>query len=81
MDEEGESISNVDTVLKQYGITLRNTDGTFRDTSKVLEELSVKWKDFNSAQKSEISTVVAGFKKRLIARMCGNIQAHSIIKA
>lgn len=64
MDEEGEDISNVDTVLKQYGITLRNTDGTFRDTSKVLEELSVKWKDFNSAQKSEISTVVAGFKKK-----------------
>ena len=65
MDENGEDISNVDTVLKQYGITLRNTNGTFRDTSKVLEELSVKWKDFNSAQKSEISTVVAGFKKRM----------------
>ena len=72
MDEEGEDISNVDTVLKQYGITLRNTDGTFRDTSKVLEELSVKWKDFNSAQKSEISTVVAGFKKAN-ARIYGDI--------
>lgn len=63
MDEEGESISNVDTVLKQYGITLRNTDGTFRDTSKVLEELSVKWKDFNSAQKSEIATTIAGVRQ------------------
>lgn len=73
MDEEGEDISNVDTVLKQYGITLRNTDGTFRDTSKVLEELSVKWKDFNSAQKSEISTVVAGFKKKANARIYGDI--------
>ena len=64
MDEEGLDISNVDTVLKQYGITLRNTNGTFRDTSKVLEELSVKWKDFNSAQKSEISTVIAGVRQR-----------------
>lgn len=63
MDEEGESISNVDTVLKQYGITLRNTDGTFRDTSKVLEELSVKWKDFNSAQKSELATTIAGVRQ------------------
>lgn len=80
MSEDGEDISNVDTVLKQYGITLRNTDGTFRDTSKVLEDLSVKWKDFNSAQKSEISTVIAGFKNSLIARMYGNIQTHSIIK-
>ena len=63
MDEEGEDISNVDTVLKQYGITLRNTDGTFRDTSKVLEELSVKWKDFNSAQKSELATTIAGVRQ------------------
>ena len=63
MDEEGQDISNVDTALKQYGITLRNTDGTFRDTSKVLEELSVKWKDFNSAQKSEIATTIAGVRQ------------------
>ena len=63
MDENGEDISNVDTVLKQYGITLRNTNGTFRDTSKVLEELSVKWKDFNSAQKSEIATTIAGVRQ------------------
>ena len=63
MDEEGLDISNVDTVLKQYGITLRNTNGTFRDTSKVLEELSVKWKDFNSAQKSEIATTIAGVRQ------------------
>lgn len=63
MDSEGEDISNVDTVLKQYGITLRNTDGTFRDTSKVLEELSVKWKDFNSVQKSELATTIAGVRQ------------------
>ena len=80
LDSEGEDISNVETVLKQYGITLREVDGTFKDTSGVLDELSGKWDTFNSAQKSEISTVIAGFKKSLIARMYGNIQTHSIIK-
>jgi hypothetical protein len=79
-DEDGESLSNVNTVLDQYGVALREVDGTFRDTSNVLDDLSKKWGTFNSAQKSEISTVIAGFKNSLIARMYGNIQTHSIIK-
>lgn len=60
-DEDGESLSNVNTVLDQYGVALREVDGTFRDTSNVLDDLSKKWGTFNSAQKSEISTVIAGF--------------------
>ena len=64
-DEDGESLSNVNTVLDQYGVALREVDGTFRDTSNVLDDLSKKWGTFNSAQKSEISTVIAGFLKRM----------------
>ena len=60
-DEDGESLSNVNTVLDQYGVVLREVDGTFRDTSNVLDDLSKKWGTLNSAQKSEISTVIAGF--------------------
>ena len=63
LDSEGEDISNVETVLKQYGITLREVDGTFKDTSGVLDELSNKWNTFNSAQKSEIATTVAGVRQ------------------
>ena len=64
-DEEGESVSNVEAVLKQYGVTLRDiTTGTFRDTSTVLDELSVKWNEFNNAQKSEIATTIAGVRQR-----------------
>ena len=64
LDSEGEDISNVETALKQYGITLREVDGTFKDTSGVLDELSGKWNTFNSAQKSEIATTVAGVRQR-----------------
>ena len=54
----------METALKQYGITLREVDGTFKDTSGVLDELSGKWNTFNSAQKSEIATTVAGVRQR-----------------
>jgi TP901 family phage tail tape measure protein len=66
VDEEGESISNVDTVLTQYGITLRNAQGQFRDTGDVLKDLSDKWQTFDSTQKSELSTVIAGKNKVLM---------------
>ena len=68
VDEEGDSISNVDKVLQSYGITLKDmATGTFRDTGDVLNELSQKWKTLNSMQKSEIGTVIAGFSKVRIA--------------
>jgi len=64
-DEEGEDISNVSKVLKEYGITLTDvTTGTFRDTGDVLDELAIKWKTLNSMQKSEIGTTVAGVRQR-----------------
>ena len=63
-DEEGESVSNVETVLKQYGITLRDTTGEFRNTGDVLDELAVKWKDLSNAQKSEIAEQLAGVRQK-----------------
>jgi len=58
--ESGEDISNVDKVLKEYGISLRDAKGEFRDTGDVLDELAIKWKNLNSMQKSEIMTTIAG---------------------
>lgn len=65
-DEEGESVSNVESVMAQYGITLRSSVGVFKDTSVVLEELNGKWGTLTNAQKSEISTTVAGKIKCLM---------------
>lgn len=36
----------------------------FRDNEQVLDELSVKWNEFNNAQKSEIATTIAGVRQR-----------------
>lgn len=63
-DEEGESISKVDEVLQQYNIHLRDANGTFRDTSDVIDELGNRWKSFENTQQSEIATAIAGTLQR-----------------
>ena len=63
-DEEGGDISNVETVLKQYGITLRETNGIARDTGDIFDELGKKWSTLNSLQKSEIATQIAGVRQK-----------------
>ncbi len=63
-DEEGGDISNVETVLKQYGITLRETNGIARDTGDIFDELGNKWSTLNGLQKSEIATQIAGVRQK-----------------
>ncbi len=63
-DEDGSDISNVETVLKQYGITLRETNGVARDTGYVLDELSTKWSSLTNLEKSEIATQFAGVRQK-----------------
>lgn len=59
-EEDGSDLSNVDRVLKQYDINLRNAQGTFRETGDVLDELAIKWQTLNSMQQSEIAGTIAG---------------------
>lgn len=63
-DGEGEDISRVETALKQYGITLRETNGTAKDTGDILDELSVKWGTLTGLQKSEIAMQMAGVHQK-----------------
>lgn len=63
-DEEGEDISNVETVLKQYGIDLMKVSSNLTDMGAVLDLLGEKWKSYSSAQQSEIATVIAGTRQR-----------------
>ena len=66
IDEDGEDISNVDKVLKQYNITLRDTQGNFRDVQDVLVDLNAQWKNFETTQKSEIAGVTNSPVHRVI---------------
>ena len=60
IDEEGESINNVEKVLNKFGIQLRDTNSQFRNMGDVLDEIGAKWETFDSVAQAQIATAVAG---------------------
>lgn len=71
-DDEGESISDVDKVLKNVGITLRDSSNSFRPMGDVLDEIAAKWNTLSETEQSAVATTVAG-KNMMPERMvtCG----------
>lgn len=64
MDEEGQDISNVDKLLKEYNIDLMGTTNNLENMEALLDTLGARWKNYTAAQKSEIATIVAGVRQR-----------------
>ena len=62
-DEEGESISDVEEVLKDYNIALRDTTGNFRDFSYVLDEVGEIWGELETIDQSKIANAFAGIRQ------------------
>lgn len=65
VDSDGttESLSNVETTLRNVGIDLRKTVTEFDDFDKVLDGLAAKWGSLNDLQKSAISSAIAGTRQ------------------
>lgn len=53
-EETGESLNDVETVLNELGIELRDVNGEFRNSGEVLDEVAERWNTF------DISVVSAG---------------------
>lgn len=66
LDDEGEDISDVDKVLKQYGINLREVSNGMTNMENVVTALGEKWKFLNGEQKAQIATAVAGTRQQNI---------------
>lgn len=64
VDEDGESLNDVETVLGELGIKLRTSSGEFRDFSSVLDEVGERWSGYNDVQKHAIATAVAGTRQQ-----------------
>ena len=64
IDEFGEDISNVETVLRNHGIALRDTQHQFRDFGDIMDDIHAKWQDLGSVQQSEIAGAIAGVRQR-----------------
>ncbi|WP_099467734.1 phage tail tape measure protein [Konateibacter massiliensis] len=56
----GEDLSNVETVLKGVGISLRDSMDTFRDFDEVLDETGANWGTYSDVQQRAIASAFAG---------------------
>ena len=63
-DETGEALNDVETVLNGVGIALRDTNGEFRSSSVVLDEVGRKWTTYNTVQQHAIATAMAGTRQQ-----------------
>lgn len=56
----GEDLSNVETVLRGVGISLRDTDGEFRNFGDVLDETAGRWSEFGPVQQRAVAQAFSG---------------------
>lgn len=59
-ENDGEDLSNVETVLKKNGIALRDATGQFKEFDVVLDETASKWKNFDSVTQRAVANAFAG---------------------
>ena len=64
IDDEGEKLNEVETVLNRLGVSLRSTQDEFRNMGDVLDEVGNKWSTFTSVEQAQIATAVAGTRQR-----------------
>lgn len=58
--ETGEDLSNVETVLRGVGISLRDTQDEFREFDEVLDETAGRWNSFSGVQQRAVAQAFAG---------------------
>jgi TP901 family phage tail tape measure protein len=62
--ETEESLSNVETVLRGYGIALRESNGEFRNFQSVLDETAGRWDTFGSVAQRAIAVSFGGTRQQ-----------------
>ena len=58
--ETGEDLSNVETVLRGVGISLRDSMNSFRDFDDVLDETASNWNNYSEVQQRAIAQAFSG---------------------
>lgn len=66
IDSEGEAMAfnKVDAALQSVGISMKTTDGQFRNFTDVIVELAEKWNTLESTQQRYIATQFAGNRQQ-----------------
>lgn len=65
IDEDGtvEILSNVELVLSNLGIKLRDSNNEFRNFGTVIDEVAARWDSFSTLQQAAISKAFAGTRQ------------------
>ena len=63
-DETGEALNDVEKVLGNLDIALRDTTGQFRNSGEVLDEVAARWESFDSVSQHAIATAFAGTRQQ-----------------
>ncbi len=73
VDDSGEDLSEVETILDSLNIKLRNSEQEFRDFEKVVEEVAQSWDSYSSVQQAAIAKAFSGTRQqnRFLALMEG----------
>ena len=61
--DDGEDLNQVETILDQFGIKLRDTEDEWRNLGDVIDDIGNKWSELTSVEKSAIATQVAGTRQ------------------
>ena len=71
VDGEEVSYNKVDTALQSIGVSLKDTNGQFRDLDQVFLDISKRWDGLTQTQQRYIATTAAGSRQqsRFIAMM------------
>lgn len=73
VDDDGEDLSEVETILDSLDIKLRNSEQEFRDFETVIEEVAQSWDSYSSVQQAAIAKAFSGTRQqnRFLALMEG----------
>lgn len=73
VDDDGEDLSEVETVLKSLNIQLRDSSNEFRSFEVIIDEVATQWDSYSTVQQAAISKAFSGTRQqnRFIALMEG----------
>ena len=73
VDDDGQDLSDVETILNSVGIKLRETNQEFRDFETVIDEVAKSWNNYSGVQQAAIAKAFSGSRQqnRFIALMEG----------
>ena len=73
VSDDGEDLSEVETILNSLDIKLRDSSQEFRDFEKVIEEVAQGWDSYSSVQQAAIAKAFSGTRQqnRFLALMEG----------